>query len=151
MIHASPVYDSGGIFLSLPPGGSVIVSNITVSNVESLNITALQLQTFISGTLNGNFSITLISPSGTPAVLLSESLVPISNIFNGTIWSDQSVNIVGSQIFVNGFTAPVLRPKGSLNALVGGGQEVNGNWSLQIQLAQSGVVLERWILNLNRK
>jgi len=25
VIHASPVYDSGGIYLSLPPGGSVIV------------------------------------------------------------------------------------------------------------------------------
>jgi len=44
----------------------------------------------------------------------------------------------------------VLRPAGSLNALVGG-QEVDGNWSLQIQFAQSGVVLERWILNLNGK
>jgi len=59
--------------------------------------------------------------------------------------------LVGSQVFVNDFTAPVLRPNGSLNALVGNGQEVNGNWSRQIQLARSGVVLERWILNLNRK
>ena len=73
------------------------------------------------------------------------------SIFNGTIWSDQSVNLVGNQVFVNGFTAPVLRPAGSLNALVGGSQEVDGNWSLQIQFAQSGVVLERWILNLNGK
>jgi len=62
VIHASPVYDSGGIYLSLPPGGSVIVSNMTVNNVESLNIAALQLQAFISGTLNGRYVITLISP-----------------------------------------------------------------------------------------
>jgi len=39
----------------------------------------------------------------------------------------------------------------SLDALVGDGSEVNGNWSLQIQLSQPGVVLERWILNFNRK
>ena len=42
-IHASPVYDSGGIYLSLPPRVwlCVIVSNMTVNNATSLNITAL--------------------------------------------------------------------------------------------------------------
>jgi len=70
---------------------------------------------------------------------------------NGTIWSDQSLNEVGSNVFVNGFPAPVLRPVGSLDALVSGGRAVNGSWSLQIQTSLPGVVLERWILNFDRK
>jgi len=92
VIHASPIYDSGGIFLSLPPGESTIISNMTVSGVDSLNITALQLQTFISGTLNGEFSITLVAPNGTPAIMLASSTTNLFDISNGTIWSDQSMN-----------------------------------------------------------
>jgi len=84
-------------------------------------------------------------------VLLSGSVVLLLNVFNGTIWSDEAVNSVGSHVFVNDFTAPVLRPVGSLDSIVGDENEVNGNWSLLIQLAQPGVVLESWILNFNRK
>ena len=100
VIHASPVYDSGGIYLSLPPGQSVIVSNITVSNVESPNITAIQLQTFISGTFNGSFSFTLVAHKQCSSL----KVVPTSSIFNGTIWSDQTVGF----IFANGRRQPTI-------------------------------------------
>ena len=139
VFHASPVYDSGGIFLSLPPGGSVIVSNITVSNVDSLNITALQLQTFISGTLNGNYSITLISPSDTH-VFLSRSLVSISNIFNGTIWSDESVKLAESRYFVDGFTPPCAATSGAPECF--GWWRTRSEWQLESENSGRAVCLQ---------
>ena len=73
----------------------------------------------------GTVFITLTSPSGAQVVLGYASTTGSFLIFNGTIWSDQSVNEV--------WNPNVLQPLESLNALVGGGQEVNGNWNLQIQ------------------
>ena len=51
------------------------------------------------------------------------------NVFNGTIWSE-AVNSVGSNVFVNDFTAPVLRPVGSLDSIVG--DEKRSEWELEL-------------------
>ena len=107
--------------ISIPPRGKAVQFNLTVSNLVSLNAT-LQLQTFITGFVNGYLVLTLIAPNGARATLSSGYGGAFLSVFNGTVWVDSSLNFVGSTIFVAGFTAPVLRPVGSLDSLAGDGK-----------------------------
>jgi subtilisin-like proprotein convertase family protein len=92
----------------------------------------VDLNVSITHTWNADLVITLISPLATTCDISSNNGGANDNVFNGTLFDDQSLNSVVSYAYVNGVAAPNLRPEQSMNTAFRG-QNANGTWTLQIQ------------------
>ena len=119
-----------------PDGGTATTSTITIAGVAGL-ISDLDLQTFITHTLNGDLIIQLTSPSGTTITLVNRTGAPTSpgdinaNGFLGTVWDDDAGFVLPDGFaFAGNASAPGLTPEELLAAF--DGEDPNGTWTLTV-------------------
>ncbi len=133
-------------------GPIAILDYATVS--DSVAISGLGTQTFdvdltvaITHTWCADMVITLTSPGGTTAAVSGNRGADNDDVFNGTLFDDESTNPIASYPFTNGVAAPDLQPDQSFNGNFRG-ENPNGNWVLAIADVAGGDVgfLNSWSL-----
>lgn len=131
-----------------------IVDNTTVSDtitVSGVGASTFDVDVTIAATHTwcADMQIRLVSPSGTIVPLSSGRGGSNDDVFNGTLFDDQSANPIGSYVFTNLVAAPDLRPEAPLNGSLAG-EDPNGVWTLEIQDTASGDVgvLSDWTLTI---
>ncbi|MCY3002152.1 MAG: proprotein convertase P-domain-containing protein [Planctomycetota bacterium] len=131
-----------------------VIDNATVS--DTIAVSGVGTSTFdvdvtlaVTHTWCADMQIRLVSPSGTIVPLSSGRGGSNDDVFNGTLFDDQSANAIGSYVFTTGVAAPDLRPEASLNSSLAG-EDPNGVWTLEIQDTASGDVgvLSDWSLSI---
>ena len=108
---------------------------------------------------SSDLSVTLTSPAGTVVTLTSGNGGPNANVFDGTVWDDQSNpagqvpygandGLVTDHTYQTGVTATPLAPEEALGAFVG--EDPNGIWTLRVGdvAAGQGGTLGGWSLSL---
>ncbi|NUP95509.1 MAG: proprotein convertase P-domain-containing protein [Planctomycetaceae bacterium] len=106
----------------------------------------VDLATAIQHPRNYDLIIKLRSPAGTTVTISSQN--GPSNVFNGTLWDDNTNDPVTDHILMNGSVPPLLSPEGRLSAFRG--EDPNGTWTLSIQdvLTPSVGSLDSWSLSI---
>lgn len=131
-----------------------IVDNATVS--DTIAVSGVGASTFdvdvtiaVTHTWCADMQIRLVSPSGTIVPLSSGRGGSNDDVFNGTLFDDQSANAIGSYVFTNAVAAPDLKPEAPLNSSLAG-EDPNGVWTLEIQDTATGDVgvLSDWTLTI---
>ena len=131
-----------------------IVDNATVS--DTITVSGVGTSTFdvdvtlaITHTWCADMQIRLVSPSGTIVPLASGRGGDADDVFNGTLFDDQSANPIGSYAFTTGVAAPDLKPEASMNSGFAS-EDPNGVWTLEIQDTATGDVgvLSDWTLTI---
>ncbi len=148
-VVAPPYSTSGpcGAFDSGTPGNTVSVAS-TATPIAILDYTLISDNVVISGlgtqvfdvdltlaivhTWNSDLVITLVSPAGTIANVSVNNGGAEDDVFNGTLFDDQSLNDVVTYPYVNGVAAPDLRPEQSFNTKFRG-ENPNGTWTLTVE------------------
>ncbi|HTF90738.1 MAG TPA: proprotein convertase P-domain-containing protein [Planctomycetota bacterium] len=135
-----------GAFDSGTPGSTVtkasIATPIAIPDVSTIAdavvISGLGTQVFdvdltlaITHTYAADLDITLTSPAGTIANVTMDNGGANDNVFNGTLFDDQSINDLLTYPFTNGIAAPDLRPLQSFNNTFRG-ENPNGTWTLTV-------------------
>ncbi|MBL0336251.1 MAG: proprotein convertase P-domain-containing protein [Chitinophagaceae bacterium] len=141
---------------AIPTGPGVITSTITVSGAQTY-LYDLNVQTFIQHTFAADLDITIQSPSGRVVTLTSDNGAGNDNVFNGTVWDDNSNpggqvpyatnnGVVSDHAFTNLVVATPLAPEEPLGAFVG--ENPNGVWTITVSddLAGDGGSLDSWSL-----
>jgi len=127
-------------------GTPVASAQIVVSGVDP-SLWDLDVQTFITHTLNADLDITLTSPAGTIVTLTSDNGGTSDNVFNGTLWDDQADpggavpytsndGLATDHAYVNGVVATPLVPEEHFGAFIG--EDPNGTWTLTISDDNNG-------------
>lgn len=90
-----------------------------------------------------------MSPAGTSVDVCSDNGGGNDDVFNGTLFDDQSANSATTYVYTNLVTAPDLRPEQSLNTSFRG-QNPNGTWTLNVFDDAGGDVgtLVSWSLSI---
>ncbi len=126
------------------------------TTLDTVVVGGLGTQTFdvdlsvaITHTWNSDLVITLISPAGTVCPVATNRGGSFDDVFNGTLFDDQSLNSVATYPYVDGVAAPDLRPEQSFNTKFRG-ENPNGIWTLSIQDVAAGDVgnLNAWSLSV---
>ncbi len=114
-----------------------------------IDVYDVDLSTAITHTYNSDLELTLISPAGTRCDVSSNNAGANADVFNGTLWDDQSVNNCTSYPYSNGTPAPDLKPEQSLNQTFRG-ETPNGVWSLEVADVAGGDVgfVNSWSLTV---
>ena len=165
-VVAPPYSFSGacGAFDSGTPGSTQsVASPNTPINIldnssfqDSVTISGLGTQVFdvdltlaITHTWNSDLVLTLTSPAGTNCDVSSNNGGSNDDVFNGTLFDDQSANSVTTYAYVNGVAAPDLRPEQSFNDRFRG-ENPNGAWKLTVADTAGGDigVLHSWSLSV---
>lgn len=158
-----------GVPATIPDGDTgcisqVITSTITVSGAGAY-LQDLDLQTFIRHPFCSDLHVTLTSPQGTTATVTSENAGggPRANVFNGTIWDDQTDpggqvpytnnnNLVTDRLYVTNVVAPQLVPEEGFSVFRG--ENPNGVWTLTVGDEFTGPpldglgTLDNWLLDV---
>src|SRR5690349_17607747 len=124
-------------------GGSMTSAPIAILDyttiTDTITIGGLGAQTFdvdlnvnIVHTWNSDLVIKLTSPAGTIATVSAYNGGSYDDVFNGTLFDDESANDVLTYGYVNGVAAPDLRPESGFNALFRG-ENPNGVWTLSVE------------------
>jgi subtilisin-like proprotein convertase family protein len=124
-----------------------LTSTLTVTGAGT-SLLALTLTTVISHPVNDDLEVYLISPAGLTTTITTRPGGVFSDIFSGTLWSDQAPVPVTDYSFVDGVTATPLAPEGALARFNGG--DPNGSWFLQITdigFPDAGVLIS-WSLSV---
>jgi subtilisin-like proprotein convertase family protein len=150
-----PVVFSDATALPLVDGG-VVSTTIEVSGLGPY-LWDVGVQTHLVHSFSSDLSVTLTSPAGTVVTLTSRNGGGNADVFDGTIWDDQSNpggqvpyfgnnGLVTDEVYSNGVTASPLAPEEALGAFVG--EDPNGTWTLKIGDAVAGHtgVLNGWSL-----
>ena len=90
----------------------------------------VDMTTAITHTYGADLDISLTSPGGTTVDVSSDNGAGNDNVFNGTLWDDQSANSVTTYAYTNGVAAPDLRPEQSFDTFQN--ENPNGIWTLTI-------------------
>jgi subtilisin-like proprotein convertase family protein len=120
-------------------------------------ITATGLGTFLRGvtlyvelphTYSADLDVSLISPSGTSAIVTTDGGGSFDNVFNGTLFDPDVTAPVTDWLFANNVVATPVSPEGSFDLFVG--ENPNGNWTLLVADDTAGNTgsLVRWDLAL---
>lgn len=145
---------AGATFTFASSPALAVVDNATVS--DTITVSGVGTSTFdvdvtlaVTHTWCADMQIRLVSPSGTIVPLSSARGGSFDDVFNGTLFDDQSANAIGSYVFTNLVAAPNLRPEAPLNGSLAG-ENPNGVWTLEIQDTASGDVgvLSDWSLSI---
>ncbi len=91
----------------------------------------IDLNVAITHTYAADLDISLTSPLGTVCDVTSDNGAYFNDVFNGTLFDDQSLNSVVSYAYVDLVAAPDLRPEVSMNSTFIG-ENPNGVWTLTI-------------------
>jgi len=120
--------------------GSAISDALPVQ--EQLNVSAadtyiwdVDLTLEITHTWSSDLDITLTSPSGTVVIITTDNGGGNDNVFNGTLFDDDAVdvtptNIVTDFTYTNLTTATPLGIESALGAFIG--EDPNGDWTLDV-------------------
>lgn len=144
----------GGIGTSLAnipiPDFATTTDTIDISGLGSTMISVL-VYTEITHTFNADLSIDLIAPSGTTVRLVHRAGSDKDDVFNGTLWSDDSTDLTRIpylHTYTNGVVVSDLCADGGLAAFYG--EDPNGTWTLRIadQIQTDVGTLVRWDLTL---
>ncbi len=163
---APPYSFSGpcGAFNSGTPGTTLLFPNVNgpiaiidlATVFDTIPVSGLGTQTFdvdltvaITHTWCSDLSIVLTSPAGTNVPVATGRGGGNDDVFNGTLFDDQSANSVATYPYVNGVAAPDLRPEASFN-LGFAGENPNGAWTLTITDTAGADVgmLNSWSLSI---
>jgi subtilisin-like proprotein convertase family protein len=137
---ACGAFDSGtaGTTVNAPSTNTPIAIPDVSTIFDTVAISGLGAQTFdvdltvaITHTFAGDLDITLTSPGGTVVDVTSDNGGGNDDVFNGTLFDDQSANYVVTYVYTNGVAAPDLRPEAAFNAAFRG-ENPNGTWTLTI-------------------
>ena len=123
---------------------------MTVSGCTG-NLYEVELYTEITHTWNADLEITLVSPFGTPRIISNNRGGAADDVFNGTLFDQDSLNPIASYAFTSGVAAPDLQPDENIkNYWFGCGEDPNGTWTLIIadQAAADVGNLARWDLKI---
>jgi subtilisin-like proprotein convertase family protein len=90
----------------------------------------VDMTTAITHTYAADLDITLTSPMGTIINITHDNGGANDDVFNGTVWDDQSSNSVSSYAYVNGVAAPNLAPEQSFSTARN--ENPNGTWTLTV-------------------
>ncbi|MBK8180088.1 MAG: proprotein convertase P-domain-containing protein [Planctomycetes bacterium] len=138
--------------LALPPGAptttsGTLVDTMTVSGANA-SLVKLRFYTEITHTFNGDLDITLTSPLGTVATVSTDNAGTNANVFNGTMWDADSVNVASDFTYVDLVPVPSLQPEGGMDRFLG--EDPNGLWTLTIVDDAGGDsgLLNRWDLEI---
>ncbi len=119
---ALPDY-AGGV-----PG--VASDTITIAGLGS-QLFDIDLNLAITHTFNGDLNLTLTSPLGTVGNVSLRRGGLNDDVFNGTLFDDESANPIATYVFTNLVTATDLQPDSSMNNKFRG-EDPNGVWTLTI-------------------
>ncbi len=104
------------------------VATVTDSGVLGVDYNLDTVELDLNHTFDGDLDISLTSPMGT-VLQLSNDNGGSGNNYTGTIFQDGGANInLGSAPFTG-----IFEPEGGTFAAAFGGQDINGNWTLNIQ------------------
>jgi subtilisin-like proprotein convertase family protein len=123
-------------------------SNTSTINVGGADTTLwdVDLTTNITHTWNSDLTITLTSPSNTTVVISANNGGSADNVFDGSLFDDQSLTPASDALYVDLVTASPLAPDGSLHAFRG--EDPNGIWTLDCADGATGDVGEfTWSLS----
>ena len=144
--------------VAIPTGPAVVSSTLVVAGAGS-SISDVNLTTLITHTFNADLDITLTAPSGTVVTISTDNGSSNDNVYNGTLFSDESdpdgavpyatnPGLVTDHPYVNLIPATPLVSEEGLAAL--NGQDPNGTWTLTISddLGGDGGSLNGWTLDV---
>ena len=131
------------------PGGTgpifdytTLTTTATVSGITN-PIWDVDLFLAITHTWNSDLAITLTSPTGTACDISSGNGGAADDVFNGTLFDDQSGSSVTSYVYSTGVLVPDIRPEQSLNTTFRG-QNANGVWTLDVADNAGGDIGDLW-------
>ncbi len=135
LVHVPPTYVgptfSTGV-ISVPiPDYSGVPGMATVPLVVAggpVSIAQTQVYVEITHTWNNDLIISIQSPLGTTEILSNQNGGSNDNVFNGTLFDQNSTNPISTYPFVDLVVAPNLQPDGNLGNFAG--QNSNGTWNL---------------------
>ncbi|MCC7011218.1 MAG: proprotein convertase P-domain-containing protein [Planctomycetes bacterium] len=115
------------------PDVAVSTFTATVAGVVG-PIWDVDLTLAITHTYAADLDITLTSPNGLVCDVTSDNGGANDDVFNGTLFDDESLNPVVTYVYTNGVAAPDLKPEQSINGVFRGlaGANANGVWTLSI-------------------
>jgi len=90
----------------------------------------VDLTTAIAHTAGADIDMTLTSPAGTVVKMTTDNGGTNDDVFNGTLWDDNSTDRVTDHVYANATLASPLSPEGRLTAFRG--EDPNGIWTLTI-------------------
>ncbi len=138
--------------LPIPPGApttttGTTIDTLTVSGVSTY-LVKLALYTEITHTFAGDLDMTLTSPLGTVAKVSTDNGAGNDNVFNGTLWDADSVNVATDFVYTNLVVVSSLQPEGGFDRFIG--EDPNGVWTLTIfdDLGGDFGSLNRWDLDV---
>lgn len=108
----------------------------------------VDVTTGLQHTFAADLDITIQSPAGTVVTLTTDNGAGNDDVFNGTVWDDQSGTPATDVIYANLTTATPLVPEEALGAFRG--EDPNGTWTITISddLAGDTGTLNTWALDL---
>jgi len=108
----------------------------------------VNVNTTLAHTFCEDLDITLTSPAGTIVRLSTDNGGVNDDVFNGTLWDDNTNDPATDHVYVNGLAATALSPEGRLQAFRG--EDPNGVWTLTIvdDVAVDTGVLSAWSLDV---
>jgi subtilisin-like proprotein convertase family protein len=125
-----------------------VSSTLTVTN-QGQNLKELEVYTDIDHNYPSTLKVSLVSPSGTKAILTANNGTTLNNIFSDTFWDDQAVTPTTDAIYQNGIAKRSLIPEGALALFRS--ENPNGNWKLEIEAVDGNNAsgkLDQWGLRL---
>ena len=135
VIHILPSYvtttfSTGAIATPIPDYTTVpgMVTQPLVVSGGPLSIVQTQVYLEITHTWNSDLIISVQSPLGTTELLSNQWGGASDDVFNGTLFDQNSLNPIASYAFANLVVAPNLQPDGNLGSFAG--QNANGTWNL---------------------
>ena len=135
------------------PGGAGPITDFTTLSVNATvagvvnPIWDVDLNLAITHTWNSDLDITLTSPGGITCLVSNNRGGAADDVFNGTLFDDQSGNAIGTYVFSTGVAATDLRPDESLNGKFRG-TNANGVWTLDIADVAGGDIGDLWSWDL---
>ena len=138
------------ISVTIPNEGRII-SRLNFTGLGSTAVTHVRVQTFLVALNTSALTVSLVSPSGTTAILCSEGDLGSPDVFNGTIWDENCpenlANLTSDPIGL----LPALQPDETFANFTG--EDPNGSWQLVVvddSATPNSAQLSRWFLDLNR-
>jgi len=124
--------DDTSRFFNTNPSPKIIESIVTFSGLNDplSSYTSITVQIWLSHPVNGNCEIRLYGPDGSYIVLSNKRGGNHENVFNGTLFTDSSLNLISNYSFSNNVVANSLRPEQSLSNFID--KNPNGQWKLWI-------------------